>query len=119
MCSIALAQDSYTVEGVAKVRDNETARFLPESVREWRGEMLFDVVVRYADPADVPVGGIASRAVTYRARCGSKEMSISVIELRDVKGKTTKMITVPPGAEEYYKPATGSLEDDWLYRICG
>lgn len=118
-CSIALAQDSYTVEGVAQVRDNETANFSPASVREWRGEMMFDVVVRYTDPEDVPAGGTASRTITYRARCDSKEISISVIELRNARGQRTKMITVPPGAEEYFKPAAGSREDDWLYRVCG
>jgi hypothetical protein len=46
-------------------------------------------------------------------------MSIAVIELRDKTGRVGKIITVPPGAEEYYKPASGSMEDDWLYRACG
>ena len=119
LCSVAWAQQSYTVEGVAKVRDFETVRFLGESVRESRGEQLFDVVIRYADPDEIPPGGTASRKVSYRARCDSKELSISVIVLRNVKGQTTKAISVPPGAEEFFKPEPESREDDWLFRVCG
>ena len=121
MCNVALAQDqgSYTVEGVAQVRDDETAKFSKGSVREFRGKLMFDVFVRYTNPDDTPVQGFASRTVTYEARCESKELSIAVIDLRDKQGRSLKIITVPPGAEEYYKPASGSREDDWLYRACG
>ena len=98
LCSIAFAQENYTVEGVAKIRDNEVARFYPDSVRQSGGEMLFDVVVRYAVPEDVPPGGVASRKIAYRARCDNKEMTISLIALRNIKGQMVKMITVPPGA---------------------
>lgn len=119
ICPVAFAQDSYTVEGMAQVRENETAHFYPDSVRESGGEMLFNVVIRYANPDDAPPGGTASRVVTYRARCDSKEMSISMLDLRNAKGQKTKMIAVPPGAEEFFKPAAGSREDDWLYRVCG
>ncbi|HUU71972.1 MAG TPA: hypothetical protein VMW70_05050 [Burkholderiales bacterium] len=115
----ALAQESYTVEGVAKVRENETARFYSNSVRETGGLRLFEVVIRYADPDDAPPGGTASRKITYRANCDSQEMSISVIALRNARGQTTKAIAVPPGAEEFFKPERASLEDDWLYRVCG
>ncbi len=115
----ALAQDSYTVEGVAQVRDNETARFSSSSVREYRGKLYFDVVITYTDTADIPVGGFASRKVSYTARCDSKEMSIAVIELRDSRGRAMKIITVPPGAEEYFTPVAASREDDWLYKVCG
>ena len=119
VCGVAFAQENYTVEGIAKIRDNEVARFYPDSVRQSGGEMLFDVVVRYAVPEDVPPGGVASRKIAYRARCDSKEMTISLIALRNIKGQMVKMITVPPGAEDYFKPAAGSREDDWLYRVCG
>ncbi len=119
MCSIALGQDSYTVEGVAQVGDNEMAKFSPGSVREFRGKLMFDVVIQYADPKDAPVGGFASRSVTYNARCKSKDMAIAVIDLRDARGRSSKIITVPPGAEEFFKPASGSREGDWLYRVCG
>lgn len=117
--SPASAQESYTVEDMAKVRDFEIARFFPESVRESQGERLFDVTIRYADPDDIPPQGIASRRVSYRARCDNKELSISVIVLRNIKGQTVKMVTVPPGAEEFVRPAQGSREDDWLYQVCG
>jgi hypothetical protein len=113
------AQNSYTVEGAAQVRDNEVARFYPDSVRESGGEMLFDVVVRYAVPEDAPPGGAASRKISYRARCDSKEMTISLVALRNTNGQMIKMMTVPPGAEDYFKPAAGSREEDWLYRVCG
>lgn len=117
--SVSFAQGSYTVEAVAEVRDNERARFYPESVREFRGKMYFDVVVGYRDSADIPAGGFASRKISYAARCDSKDISIAVIELRDNRGRTVKIITVPPGAEEFYKPAAGSVEGDGLYRTCG
>ena len=119
MCTAALGQETYTVEGMATVRDNETARFFPNSVRESGGQRLFEVVIRNADPEDIPPGGTASRKITYRAKCDSKEMSISVIALRNVKGQTTKAIAVPPGAEDYFRPAPATREDDWLYRVCG
>jgi hypothetical protein len=119
ICGAAFAQENYTVEGVAKVRDNEVARFYPDSVRQSGGETMFDIVVRYAVPEDVPPGGAASRKISYRAHCDSKELTISLIALRNVKGQMMKMITVPPGAEEYFKPAAGSREADWLYRACG
>ncbi len=119
MSGVALAQGSDTVEGVAEVRDNETAKFSQGSVREFRGKLYFDIVIRYTNPDDIPPGGVASRTVSYTARCDSKEISIAVIELRDVRGRTAKIITVPPGAEEYFTPDSGSREDDWLYRACG
>ena len=117
--SVCFAQSSYTVEGVAQIRDNERAQFSPKSVREFRGKMYFDILVGYRDPADIPVGGFASRKISYAARCDSKDVSIAVIELRDNFGRTVKIITVPPGAEEFYKPAAGSAEGDALYRTCG
>ncbi|NIO41110.1 MAG: hypothetical protein GTO41_13600 [Burkholderiales bacterium] len=117
-CSGAVAQDSYTVDSVAQLRDNESARFSSSSLREFRGQLMFDVLIRYVDPADIPPGGIASRTITYSARCASSEMSIAVIELRDSRGQTKKIITVPPGAEEYFKPSPGSREDEWLHRAC-
>ncbi len=119
ICHFALAQESYTVEGFARVGENEVARLYPNSVRETGGLRVFDVVIRYAVPEDAPAGGTASRKVTYRANCDSNELSISVIALRNVKGQTTKAIAVPPGAEEYFKPERASREDDWLYRVCG
>ena len=119
MCNAAMAQESYTVEGIARVGENEVARFYPNSVRETGELQVFDVVIRYAVPEDAPPGGPASRKVTYRAKCDSKELSISVITLRNVRGQTIKVIAVPPGAEEYFKPEHASREDDWLYRLCG
>lgn len=120
LSSVVFAQQgSYTVEGVAAVRDNETAKFSEKSMREFRGKLYFDVVIRYTNPDDIPPGGVATRTISYTARCDSKEMSIAIIELRDVRGRTAKIITVPPGAEEYYKPASGSAEEDWLFRACG
>ena len=116
---VAFAQADYTVESMAQVHDFEVGRFFPESVRESNGEYLFEVTIRYADPDDAPPQGAASRRVSYRARCDSRELSISLITLRNVKGQNVKMITVPPGAEEYFKPKRGSREDDWLYRVCG
>jgi hypothetical protein len=115
----ALAQEGYTVENVAKVRENETARYYPSTLREAGGFLIFDVVVRYADPDDAPPGGAASRKITYRANCDSREMSVSVITLRNSRGQTIKAITVPPGAEDFYKPERHSREDDWMFRVCG
>jgi len=119
LSGVALAQETYTVESIAQVRDFEAARFFPSSVRESGDERIFEVVIRYADPEDIPPGGTASRKVTYRAKCDSKAMSISLITLRNLRGQATKTITVPPGAEEYFKPVPASREDDWLYRVCG
>ena len=121
MSAGAHAQGSYTVEEVAMVRDFERADFIPSSVREVRGEQLFDVVIRYTDPAKAPAGGAASRVVSYRARCGEggDQLSISKITIRDSRGVMMKAITVPPGAEEFVKPDNSSREGDWLYRVCG
>ena len=114
-----MAQEGYTVEGVAKVRENETARFYPDSVRESAGKHIFDVAIRYADPDDAPAGGMASRRVTYRADCTDKTLSVSIIRLRNARGQIFKTITVPPGGEDYIKPERHSREDDWLFRVCG
>ena len=119
MAGAALAQDSYTVEGVAAVRDNETAKFLKDSVRTYRGRMVFDVAIRYTNPDDIPVQGFATRTVSYFVRCDSKELSIAVINLRNKQGRSVKIITVPPGAEDFFTPEAGSREDEWLYRACG
>ncbi len=119
MCNAALAQESYTVEEIARVGENEVARFYPNSVRDTGEIQIFEVVIRYAVPEDAPPGGTASRKVTYRARCDTKELSISVITLRNIKGQTIKTIAVPPGAEEFFIPERASREDDWLYRVCG
>jgi hypothetical protein len=115
----AYAQRSYTVDEMAAVRDFEIVRFVPSSVRENGGVRMFNVLIRYADPDEVPSGGIASRKVSYRARCESGEMAISVIILRNINAQTLKVITVPPGGEEFFRPDASSRESDWLYRVCG
>lgn len=121
MSAGAYAQGSYTVEEVAQVRDTERAEFVASSVREFRGEQLFDVLISYADPANSPPGGTASRIVSYRARCGdgADQLAISRITLRDIRGRMMKMITVPPGGEDFLVPENLSREGDWLYRVCG
>ena len=115
----AHAQESYTVEEIAKVRDFEIVRFDTSSVREFNGERIFDVLIRYADPDEAPPGGAASRKVSYRARCEAGEMAISVIILRNIRAQMLKAITVPPGGEEFFRPGPSSSESDWLYRACG
>lgn len=115
----AHAQQSYTVEEVAKVRDFEIVRFIPSSVGEKRGEHTFSVLIRYADPDEVPAGGVASRKVGYRARCEAGELAIAMIVLRNVNAQMLKVITVPPGGEEFFRPDPSSRESDWIYRVCG
>ena len=115
----ALAQDSYPIEDLARVRDFALVRFLPSSVREFNGERIFDVLIRYADPDGAPPGRAASRKVSYRARCEAGEMAISVIILRNIRAQMLKAITVPPGGEEFFRPGPSSSESDWLYRACG
>ena len=120
MSASAYAQ-SYTVEEVAAVRDIERADFIPKSVRLFQGKQTFDVVIRYADPAQAPAGGAASRVVSYWARCGNgdDQLAIARIVIRDYRGRMMKAISVPPGAEEFVKPDASSREGDWLYRVCG
>ena len=115
----AHAQRSYTVEEVAQVRDFEMVRFVPSSVKEVNGLQMFNVLIRYVDPDEVPPGGIASRKVSYRANCEADELAISVIILRNINAQTLKVITVPPGGEEFFSPDPSSREGDWLYRVCG
>jgi hypothetical protein len=104
----AYAQGSYTVEEMAAVRDFEMVRFVPSSVTEKGGLRLFNILIRYADPDEVPPGGVASRKVSYRARCESGELAISVIILRNINAQTLKVITVPPGGEEFFRPDSSS-----------
>ncbi len=119
MSMTAHAQGSYTVEEFAEVRDFEIARFIPSSLREFNGERIFDVLIRYADPDEAPAGGAASRKVSYRARCEAGEMAISVIIVRNITAQMLKVITVPPGGEEFFRPDPSSSESDWMYRVCG
>jgi hypothetical protein len=115
----AYAQGSYTVEEIAEVRDFEIVRFIPSSVIETGGVHMFNVLIRYADPDEAPVGGAASRKVRYRTRCEDGEMAISIIIIRNINAQTLKVITVPPGGEEFFRPDPSSRESDWLYRVCG
>jgi hypothetical protein len=119
MNTTAYAQGSYTVEEFAEVRDFEIVRFIPSSVRETGGVRMFNVLIRYADPDEAPAGGAASRKVSYRTRCEDGEMAISVIIIRSINAQTLKVITVPPGGEEFFRPDPSSRESDWLYRVCG
>lgn len=119
MNTTAFAQGSYTVEQMVEVRDFETVRFVQSSVRESRGVRMFNVLIRYADPDEAPPGGAASRKVSYRTRCENGEMAISVIIFRSINAQTLKVITVPPGGEEFFRPDPSSRESDWLYRVCG
>ena len=107
------------MEEMAAVRDFEMVRFVPSSVTEKGGLRLFNILIRYADPDEVPPGGVASRKVSYRARCESGELAISVIILRNINAQTLKVITVPPGGEEFFRPDPSSRESDWIYRVCG
>jgi hypothetical protein len=115
----AYAQGSYTVATLAEVRDFEIVRFIPSSVKENGGVRMFNILIRYADPDEVPAGGIASRKVRYRVRCEGGELAISVIIVRNINAQTLKVVTVPPGGEEYFRPDPSSRESDWLYRVCG
>ncbi len=119
MSTIANAQGSYTVEGIAEVRDFEIVRFIPSSVRESGGVRMFNVLIRYADPDEAPPGGAASRKVRYQVRCEAGEMAISAIIIRNINAQTLKVITVPPGGEEFFRPDPSSSESEWLYRVCG
>jgi hypothetical protein len=119
MGTVVYAQGSYTVEEVAQVRDFEMVRFVTSSVTESNGVHMFNVLIRYVDPDEVPAGGVASRKVRYRVRCESDDMAISVIILRNINAQTLKVITVPPGGEEFFRPDSSSRESDWLYRVCG
>jgi len=119
MGTVVYAQGSYTVEEVAQVRDFEMVRFIPSSVRETNGVKMFNVLIRYVDPDEVPHGGVASRKVSYRVQCDEGELAISVIILRNINAQTLKVITVPPGGEEFFRPDSSSRESDWLYRVCG
>jgi hypothetical protein len=119
MNTTAYAQGSYTVEEIAEVRDFEIVRFIPSSVRERGGVRMFNVLIRYADPDEAPAGGAASRKVSYRTRCEDGEMAISIIIIRSINAYTLKVITVPPGGEEFFSPDPSSRESDWLYRVCG
>ena len=119
MGASAHAQANYTVEEIAEVREFEIVRFISSSVRESRGERIFEVLIRYADPDEAPPGGAASRKVRYRARCEAGEMAISAIVLRNINAQMLKVITVPPGGEEFARPDRSSRKSDWLYRVCG
>ena len=119
MNTTANAQGSYTVEEMAEVRDFEIVRFIPSSVRDTGGVRMFNVLIRYADPDEAPQGGAASRKVSYRTRCEAGEMAISVIIISSINAQTLKVITVPPGGEEFFRPDPSSRESDWLHRVCG
>ncbi len=117
-CSTAFAVE-YSVDTIAEVREGEIAKFYPNSVRDKFGERYFEVMIRLVDLEAVAPQALFSRRITYRARCDDKELAPYVIDLRNVEGKSLKMIMVPPGAEEFKKPVMGSREDDWLWQVCG
>ena len=116
--SVSFAQ-TYSIESFSQVKENEISRFYVESVRDSNGERLFDVIIRVMDPEGVRPQSMVSRKVSFRARCDSKELTVSLVDIRNIKGQTIKMITVPPGGEEYHKPELGTKEDDWLWKACG
>ena len=109
----------YAVDSIAEVAEGEVAKFYPNSVRDKYGEKYFEVMIRKVDIQSVAPQALFSRRITYRARCEAKELAPYVIDLRNLDGKSLKMIMVPPGAEEFRKPAMGSREDDWLWQVCG
>jgi hypothetical protein len=115
---VSFAQ-TYSMESFSQVNENEISRFYVESVRDSNGERLFDVIIRVMDPEAVRPQSMVSRKVSFRARCDSKELTVSLVDIRNIKGQTIKMITVPPGGEEYHKPELGTKEDDWLWKACG
>jgi hypothetical protein len=117
-CSTAYAVE-YSVDSIAEIREGEIAKFYPNSVRDKFGERYFEVMIRLVDVEAVAPQALFSRRITYRARCDDKELAPYVIDLRNVEGKSLKMIMVPPGAEEFKKPVMGSREDDWLWQVCG
>jgi len=116
--STSFAQ-TYSIDAFSQVGENEISRFYVESVRDSNGERLFDVIIRVMDPEAVRPQSMVSRKVSFRARCDSKELTVSLVDIRNIKGQTIKMITVPPGGEEYHKPELGTKEDDWLWKACG
>lgn len=109
----------YSVDTIAEVREGEVARYYPNSVRDKFDERLFEVMIRTVDTESVAPQALFSRRITYRVRCDIKELAPYVIDLRNFEGKSLKMIMIPPGAEDFHKPALGSREDDWLWQACG
>ena len=117
--SLGAAAQEYDIDNIASAGENEIAKFYPKSVRDKYGERYFEVMIRSIDPELVATQGMFSRRVTFRARCDTKELAAYVIDVRNIEGKSLKMIMVPPGAEEFHKPVAGSPEDDWLWQACG
>lgn len=115
----AVAQQSYSVEELAIVRDFEAVNFDPQSVRELGGLVRFEVMIRYKDPEQRPPEAPARRLIRYAARCSDAASTVTAVTLIDANGRMLKNIVVPPGGSDYVKPAVNSSEAQWVKRACG
>ena len=116
---VAAAQQNYSVDELAVVRDFEAVTFDPSSVRELGGLTRFEVTIRYNDPERRPPGAPAKRQVRYAVRCADAQAVISGVTLIDENGRMLKSIIVPPGGADFAMPAADSREVQWIKRACG
>lgn len=114
----AYAQDDYTLESLAAVSEQNTARLDPNSIRQEAGISRFDVQVAWKDLERKPPDAPAVRHVRYLANCSQRLLALAGVSVHDESGRLLKNAIVPPGAWEYEQPKEGTREAQWLQQVC-
>jgi hypothetical protein len=114
----AAAQGDYTVEALAAIADGQRAELDLTSARQLGSTTRFDVRVVWSEPSRRPQEAAARKLVRYLADCVKRELAVAGVGLEDDNGRMLKSAIVPPGTYEYFKPAAGSREAQWLDEVC-
>lgn len=112
------AQDSATIEELAKVRDFEVTRIDKQTLKTLGEETRVDVHVTWRDPWQRPPDAPASRVLRYIVKCKDQTIGLAAVTTIDQYGKMLKRFVIPPGSWDFVLPKKGSHEERWLEEVC-
>lgn len=118
MAPAVWAQDEYSPEGMAAIKEGEVARLDRDSVREFGQQMRFEISIGWGDGGAPKPEGHMRRIVRYVADCKDGTLLLVAVAVIDSSGFRVKTLLSPPGAADPIIPAAGSLQARWLKDAC-
>jgi hypothetical protein len=113
------AQDEYTPEEQAVIKDGEVGRLDRGSLGAYGSVMRFEASIVWDEAAAKPPADHMSRKVRYVADCKAGTLTLAAVGVFDPAGRLVKTMLVPPGATDPVAPKAGSTEARWLKEVCG
>jgi hypothetical protein len=115
----ALASDIPSASALASIAQGEHAKLDVGSIERLGPQARFDVSV-HSTSAQAS-REYTPRRIRYVADCSAGKMAVAAVAVAAKEGQATTVdqtTVVPPGAEQWMKPAAGSQSASWLSDAC-